>query len=70
MKTVMIIAIETNGNRTTTEVEVPARKWDATMKQVGQQFRGKDIRTAIVIDGVDVYNYDRHEVAEIFGLED
>lgn len=69
MKT-MIIAIETNGNRITTEVEVPARKWDATMKQVGQQFRGKKIHSAVVIDGVDVYDYNRNEVAEIFGLED
>ena len=68
MKT-MIIAIETNGNRTTVEVDVPARKWDATMKQVGKQFAGKQLHSAIVIDGVDVYNYNRNEVAEIFGLE-
>ena len=68
MKT-MIIAIETNGNRTTVEVEVPARKWDATMKQVGRQFVGKDLHAVVVIDGIDVYSYGDGEVAEIFGVE-
>lgn len=68
MKT-MIIAVETNGNRTTTEVDVPFRKWGVTMKQVGKQFAGKKLHSAIVIDGIDVYNYNSNEVAEIFGLE-
>lgn len=71
MKTVMIIAIETNGNRIVNEMSYePGRgQWNKAMKQVGQQFRGKKIHSAVVIDGVDVYNYNRNEVAEIFGLE-
>lgn len=68
MKT-MIIAILNDGSRITNEVEVPARKWDATMKQVGREFKGKVVVSAVVIDGVDVYHYNRNEVAEIFGLE-
>lgn len=68
MKT-MIIAILNDGSRITTEVEVPARKWGETMRQVGQQFAGKQVERAVVIEGRDVYDYGRNEVVEVFGLE-
>lgn len=68
MKT-MIIAILKNGSRAVREVAVPPHAWDATMKQVGKTLNGHVVIKAVVIDGVDVYEYNSNEVAEIFGLE-
>lgn len=71
MKTTLIIVVFTDGTRRQSEIPSPptSKAWKQAMRQVGQQFRGRSIHAAVVIDGIDVLEYNYNEVAEIFGLE-
>lgn len=66
----MIIAIYVDGER---QVEEAPRsktpyEWRKTMKQVGKSFNEeKLIASVVVIDGIDVFEYEGGEVVDIFG---
>lgn len=70
-KTALVVLILTNGDRITTEIaNTGTRKWLID----GLVETGKGLRqyrayasSVVVIEGVDVYNYNANEAYEIFG---
>lgn len=72
MQTIMIIAIYANGDRLIAETPITktSREWRSSMKNVGKSLCKVALPIkAIVIRGTDSVEYNRNEVAEIFGLE-
>lgn len=69
MQTIMIIAIYPNGDRIIAETPATnnSREWRAAMLQVGKSIcRKRTPHRAIVINGIDVAEYNHNEVREIF----
>lgn len=69
MKTIMIIAVYADGDRSIAETPTTnsSKEWRASMLQVGKSLcKTRAPIKAIVISGTDTAEYGRNEVREIF----